>query len=105
MGGVFFSFNTHPCGTFGQICAKLCRASGQHHSAKEWMRDDLNGSGWQLLLLLLTGQLHHLLHETHTILCRYRADRLDVGVWVCVTAGGRKERWFVTFSMEEKLYL
>lgn len=71
---------THPCGTFGQVCAKLRWAGGQHHSAKEWMWDDLNGPRRQLLLLLLAGQLHHLLHETYAVLRGHCTHCLGVGV-------------------------
>ena len=71
---------TYSCGTFGKVSTKLRWASGQHNPAKEWMWDDLNGSGRQLLFLLLAGQLHHLLHETHTVLCSYSTHCLGVGV-------------------------
>lgn len=96
---------THPCGTFGQICAKLCWASGQHNPAKEWMGDDLNGSGWQLFFLLLTGQLHHLLHETHTVLCCHCTHRLCVCVCVPQQKEGERERQFEKVRMERKPYL
>lgn len=69
---------THSCGTFGKVGAKLRWASGQHNPAKKWMWDDLNGSWRQLLFLLLARQLHHLLHETHTVLCSYSTHRLGV---------------------------
>lgn len=41
------------------------------------MGDDLDGSGWELLFLLLAGELHHLLHEPYSILCCHRAHCLD----------------------------
>lgn len=70
---------TYPCGTFGEVGAKLRRTRSQHHSTKERMGDDLDGSGRKLLLLLLARQLHHLLHETHPVLCCYCAHSLSVG--------------------------
>lgn len=70
---------THPCGTFGEVSAKLRWSRSQHHSAKERMGHNLDGSGRQLLLLLLARQLHHLLHEAHPILCCYCAQSLSVG--------------------------
>lgn len=45
----------YPSGAFGQVCAKLCRAGSQNNSTKEGMGDNLNGSGRQLLFLLLAG--------------------------------------------------
>lgn len=90
-------WNAYSCGAFGQIRAELCRPSCQHHPAIERMGDDLDGSGRQLLLLLLTGQLHHFLHETNAVLSRHRAD----GLRVCVFKKSRREnrkREMVSFS-------
>lgn len=54
---------------FGQVEPELGRAGRQHHPAEERVGHDLHGPrGQLLLLLLLAGQLDHLLHEPQAVL-------------------------------------